>query len=126
MDSKKMVIVFAAGLLVIGFLSACNLGGRVTTQANQFNTATVEVNATTTAPTSIPQPITHSAKPAASSTAVPKQSSPIANSNPPTPTVASAVQSSSSSSKQGDDIEQQLDQLLNSLDSTDTVNDAGK
>jgi hypothetical protein len=124
MDSQKMVIVFAADLLVIGFLSACNLGGRVTTQANQFNPAAVEVNAATTTLTSIPRPITNNAKPTASSTVAPKQSNSIANSNPPTPTVTMAVQSSSN--KKEDDIEQQLDQLLNSLDSTDTVDDAGK
>ena len=119
-----MVIIFAAGLLVIGFLSACNLGGRVTTLANQFNNTPVEVNAARAAPTLIPQPTTNSTKPTASRTGAPKQSSPVANSKPPTTTVVPAVQSSSN--KSGDDIEQQLDQLLNSLDSTDTVDDAGK
>ena len=131
MDSQKIVIVFAAGLFAIGVLSACNLGNRVTDQANQVDTATTAPEATTmSAPaTSIPSVNNASvAKPTATRATTAK---PTATTAPPmkpanaapTPTVSPAQ---SNTKKQGDDVEQQINQLLNNLNNTDTVNDAGQ
>jgi uncharacterized lipoprotein len=127
MDSQKIVIVFVAGLFAIGVLSACNLGSHVTDQANQVDTATSAPNATATTPAPAQPTLTPSTKANVTKptvTTAPKQPSTATSSKPPTPTVASSVQSSSK--KQGDDLDQQLNQLLNDLDNTDTVNDASK
>ncbi len=134
MDAQKISVVFVAGLLVIGVLSACNLGSAVANQANPPDeSTTVPDDAAASAPTVAPakaQPTpapvkqTNTVKPTVASTATPKQPSVVTNNKPPTPTVASAGQSTSK--KQGDDLEQQLNQLLNNLNNTDTVNDAGK
>jgi uncharacterized lipoprotein len=123
MDSKKIVIVFVVGLLAIGVLSACNLASRVTSQVDQSGTATAAPTAVTTEPTAMPLLETNAAKPTAGSATMTKQPSTVAN-KPPTPTKAPMAQSSSK--KQGDDLEEQLNQLLNGIDSTDTVNDASK
>ncbi len=123
MDSQKIVIVFVVGLFAIGVLSACNLASRVTSQADQSGTAAAASTAVTAVPTAMPLLKTNAAQPTASSTTMTKQPSTVAN-KPPTPTTAPMVQSSSK--KQGDDLEQQLNQLLNGIDSTDTVNDASK
>jgi hypothetical protein len=122
MDNQRISLIFAAGLLVIGLLSACNLGSRVTNQANQVDEPTVAPMQVQ--PTPAPSPSANAAQPTVNRAAPAKQPAGVANTKPPTPTVAPAVQSNSKN--QGDDLEQQLNQLLNDLDHTDTVNDAGK
>ncbi len=133
MDPEKIGIIFIAGLLVIGVLSACNLGSTVADQGNPLDEATtVPDDAAASVPTVAPakaQPTfaptkQTNAKPTVGSTPVSKQPSIATNTKQPTPTVASAGQSASK--KQGDDLEQQLNQLLNNLSNTDTVNDAGQ
>lgn len=126
---------------MISVLSACNLGNGAANQANQSDAATTAPDLVATSapaassdPTPIPamvQPAaaptikqTNTAKTTVVNTAAPKQPSVVTNSKPPTPTLAPAA--TTSSQKQGDDLEQQINQLLNNLDNADTVNDAGK
>ncbi len=134
MDPEKIGTIFVAGLLVIGVLSACNLGSTVADQGNPlYEATTVPDDAAASVPTVAPAKArptltptkqTNTVKPTIGSTPVPKQPSAATNNKQPTPTVASAGQSTSK--KQGDDLEQQLNQLLNNLNNTDTVNDAGQ
>lgn len=112
-------------MIVIGGLVACD----GVTRAVQA-TATPHLASSASPTIAPPQP---HASAGATQSAMPQQiikgaaattSPPVVRTKTPTPPVA--VPALTNSSKQGDDLEQQLDQLLNDLDHADTVDDAGK
>ncbi len=134
MDNLRISFVLAAGLIVIGALVACNSGSRAgdaATSGASTVTAPQDAAPPTLQPASNLSPAIVTARPQTSATQEKPESNgkgtaskPAAvQSKPPTPTRAPAA--ASNSTKQGDDLEQQLDQLLNGIDHTDTVDDAG-
>ncbi len=133
MDPKKTSTVFVGGLLVIGLLSACNLGNSIAHQVDfpdtlpsvpdgvaTLSNPSVKQKAQPTSMSTI-KPTT-TAKPTVGSAVTPKQSSVVTNTEQPTLNMTPNF----NSKKQGDDLEQQINRLLNDLDSVDTVDDASK
>ena len=133
MDHSRLAIGLAAGMIVLGALVACDSASGVVDQAAPAGTSAAPP-ASRVQPTiasAQPQPTatdTAGAQPAnpqpAAKSAATATKSAAVQSKPPTPTVAPAA--ASGAKTQGDALEQQLDQLLNGLDHTDTVDDASK
>ncbi len=137
MRFRKVIVVLAVLVLANMMLTACNKSSDSADQGDQTNAAVVAPQTAITAPTtsdakptdapiSAPTQTPSKSAPSPTSSAAKTAATPKTVNTPttaPVPTPVPAVQSSTK--KQGDDLDQQLDQLVKDMDKTDTVDDAG-